>query len=81
MTYTTQTAELGSITFSAPAATDTYRSCVWIEGPSFNERRLICYGGDFSGSVVQSSAQELKADAKRWLRDRRVWMRKEGIAV
>jgi hypothetical protein len=81
MTYTTKTAEFGSITFSAPAATDTYRGRVWIDGPSFKERRQICYGGDFSGSTVQSSAQELKADAQQWLRDRRVWMRKEGIAV
>ena len=78
-TYTTKTAELGAITFSAPAATDTYRGYVWIDGPAMKERRQICYGGDFKGNTVQSNAQELKADAQAWLRQRRRWMRKEGL--
>jgi len=81
-TYTTRTAEFGKITFIAPAADERYAGYVWVEtedGYAASERRQICYGGEFMGSTVTSTTGSLKADAQRWLRDRRAWMRKEGM--
>lgn len=76
--YTTRTALMGTITFAAPAATDTQSGFVWIEDATGSSRQ-ICYGGDFKGDTVRSTAQSLKADAQAWLRQRRRWMRKEGL--
>ncbi len=78
-TYTTRTAELGKITFHAPAATDTQSGFVWVETEHAPDRRQICYGGDFTGNTMRATTQSLKADAQAWLRQRRAWMRKEGL--
>lgn len=77
--YTTRTAEFGKITFVAPAATDKYAGYVWVDGDAFKDRRQICYGGDFTGSTVAATTEEIKAAAQAWLRARRAWMRKEGL--
>ena len=73
-TYTTRTAELGRITFSAPAATDAYPGYVWIEterGYASRERRQVCYGGGFTGSTMQETAGNMKRACQAWLRARR----------
>jgi hypothetical protein len=82
MSYTTRTEEFGAITFTAPAATDTKDGYVWIEtekGYPSNERRQICYGGDFRGNTVTATEGAIKTEAQKWLRDRRKWMRAEGL--
>lgn len=81
MTYTTRTQEFGEITFSAPAATETTQGYVYVDtnGQSGTLGRQICYGGDFMGSTITASDATLKAEAQRWLRQRREWMRKEGF--
>ena len=80
--YTTRTAEFGKITFTAPAATNDYAGYVWIEaerGYADKDRRQICYGGDFKGSTVQETDAGFKEACQKWLRDRRAWMRTEGM--
>ncbi len=80
--YTTRTEEFGKVTFNAPAARDDYDGYVWMEaerGFASRERRQICHGGDFRGSTITARAQDVKAEAQRWLRARREWMRKEGL--
>lgn len=80
--YTTRTAELGNVRFVAPAATDTKDGYVWMEadrGYAHGQRRQICYGGDFTGSTVTATDSTLKAAAQKWLRERREWMRAEGL--
>lgn len=78
--YSTTTKEFGSVTFSAPAATETCAGYVWIEGDAFKERKQICHGGDIAyGNTVQSTTLGLKATAQRWMRDRRAWLRKDGL--
>lgn len=81
-TYTTRTAEFGKAIFTAPAATDSYAAYVWIEaeqGYAAKDRRQICHGGDFKGSTVMATAGSVKDAAQKWLRERRAWMRKEGL--
>ena len=80
--YTTKTAEFGEVTFSAPSASDDRAGYVWIEtekGYAAKDRRQICYGGDFTGGTVTAKPDTIKEEAKRWLRQRREWMRKEGL--
>lgn len=75
-TYATKSREFGPITFSAPAATGTYRGYVWMDGPALKDRRQIVYGGDFSGgNTVTATTGELKAAAQRWMRERRRWQK------
>lgn len=81
-TYTTRTAEFGVVTFTAPAATEARDGYVWVEterGYAARERRQICYGGDFRGSTITADEGGLKMAAQKWLRQRREWMRKEGM--
>lgn len=81
-TYTTRTVEFGEVTFTAPASDERYSGYVWVnteKGYASKERRQICYGGDFMGSTVTATAGELKATAQKWLRQRREWLRKEGM--
>jgi hypothetical protein len=81
-TYTTRTVEFGTVTFTAPAADEDYAGYVWIDtefGHAANDRRQICYGGGFMGRTITSTTATLKADAQYWLRQRRDWMRKEGM--
>lgn len=73
-TYNTRTDEFGRVTFIAPAASESYAGCVFIEterGYASNERRQICYGGDFLGDTVTATLGGLKPEAQRWLRQRR----------
>lgn len=74
ITYTTRTAELGEITFSAPAADETREGYVWAE--INGQRRQICDGGGFRGNTVTSKSVDLKKTAQRWLRQRRA----DGLA-
>ena len=81
-TYNTRTEEFGAITFTAPAASATYSGYVWIEterGYAAGDRRQICYGGDFKGGTITATEGSLQAEAQKWLRQRREWMRKEGM--
>jgi hypothetical protein len=81
--YTTRTSELGEVTFTAPAATENRAGYVWIEsehGYPARDRRQICYGGDFRGNTVTATTGSLKADAQAWLRARRRYLRKNGLA-
>ncbi|WP_284262492.1 hypothetical protein [Roseicyclus amphidinii] len=68
--YTTRTAELGQITFSAPAATETYDGYVWVE-TNDGRRRQICEGGGFMGGTVTAKSGDLKKAAQKWMRQRR----------
>lgn len=80
--YTTRSAEKGAMTFTAPAARDDYAGYVWLEaerGYAAGERRQICHGGGFQGSTITATPQSLKADAQRWMRDRRKMRRAEGL--
>lgn len=77
-TYTTRTAEFGRVTFTAPAASETYAGHVWIE--TERDRRQICNGGDFTGSTITATSGSVKAAAQRWMRERRTWRRAEGLA-
>lgn len=74
--YTTRSREFGEILFIAPAATDADAGYVWIE-TDHGRRGQICEGGVFRGSAVTSTAPDLQATARRWLRQRRDWMRRE----
>jgi hypothetical protein len=76
--YTTKTREFGEVTFYAPAATDTDDAYIWIDTGD-GKRRQICEGGVGLGVTVTSTAPNLKATAQRWMRQRRAWMRKEGL--
>lgn len=80
-TYTTKTREFGEVTFSAPAATEDRASYVYVDtnGQPGTLGRQICYGGDFSGSTVTATTGGLKAAAQAWMRQRRDWMRREGL--
>lgn len=75
MTYTTRTQEFDEITFTARGA------YVWAQFEG--QDRQICHGGDFKGSTVtvdrNDDGAQLKAAAQAWLRQRRNWMRKEGL--
>lgn len=77
-TYTTRTAEFGSVTFSAPGATETRQAYVLVEHED-GQRRQICHGGKFLGETVTASTTGLKSCAQQWLRQRRDWVRAECL--
>ena len=82
--YTTRTADLGRVTFTAPAATETRASYVWVQsehGFASDQRRQICHGGDFTGPTVTACAgPDLIAAARRWMRHRRAAVRADAFA-
>ena len=82
--YTTKTAEFGRVIFSAPAADIANSGYVWIDterGYAAQQRRQICYGGEFLGNTVTATTDNLKAEAQKWLRQRRNRQRREGIVI
>lgn len=80
-TYITRTQEFGKITFSTHLATETRAGYVYMEAErgAWVRATQICYGGDFHGNTITSTELELKADAQKWLRDRRAWKRALGV--
>jgi hypothetical protein len=76
MTITIKTKDMGTMDFSAPAATETYAGYVWVEGGDFTQRRQICYGGDIKGNTVTATTASLRSEAERWIKARRRMMQR-----
>jgi hypothetical protein len=84
-TYTTRTEEFGDIAFIVVAATATRAGVVQVEtargyASDCHQRRQICAGGGFFSaatpllplvSAITATEGTLKAEAQKWLRQRR----------